>query len=105
MPQSSASTNKPELKVGPFAGGIAVNVWRNTVQTDQGPRTIRSITISPRRYRDTESGEWRDSYSFRPIDLTALILAMEKAREYILTAESAQQSEESVDDGRQENPF
>lgn len=105
MPRSAPTANKPELKVGPFAGGIAVNVWRNTVQTEQGPRVIRSITISPRRYRDTESGEWKDSYSYRPIDVTALILALEKAREFILTTEAAQQPQESADDHGEENPF
>jgi hypothetical protein len=75
----------PELKVGPFQGGIGVAVWLNEVQTETGPSQIRSITIAPRRYRDKQTGEWKDAKSFRPGDLTALILAMEKAREYCLT--------------------
>src|SRR5688572_16986749 len=53
----------PELKIGPFQGGIGVAVWLNEVQTDQGPKAIRSITIAPRRYRDRQTGEWRDAGS------------------------------------------
>src|SRR5437773_12521954 len=74
----------PELKIGPFQGGIGVAVWLNEIQTEAGPKTIRSITIAPRRYLDRQTGEWKDSGSFRPDDLTALILALEKAREHCL---------------------
>jgi hypothetical protein len=85
MPEHEHVTNKPELSIGPFAGGIGVAVWRNEIETAQGQRTVRSITIAARRYRDKESGEWKDTYSYRPIDLTALILALEKAQEHILS--------------------
>jgi hypothetical protein len=75
----------PELKVGPFQGGIGVAVWLNEIQTETGPKTIRAITIAPRRYLDRKTGEWKDSGSFRPGDLSALILALEKAREHCLS--------------------
>lgn len=75
----------PELKIGPFQGGIGVAVWQNEIQTEDGPKLIRSITLAPRRYRDRETGEWKDAVSYRPGDLTALILALEKAREHCLT--------------------
>ena len=45
----------------------------------------RSITISPRRYRDRETGEWKDAGSYRPSDLPALIFALTKAQEYCYT--------------------
>ena len=32
--QQPQARNKPELKIGPFPGGISVNVWLNTVETD-----------------------------------------------------------------------
>ena len=86
----------PELKVGPFMGGIGVAVWLNEVETANGPRTIRSVTIAPRRYLDKQTGEWKDSGSFRPGDLTALILALEKAREHCLMVPIP--GETSVDD-------
>ena len=80
------SANPPEKKIGPYPGGIGVAVWLNTIETDDGPRQIRSITISPRRYRDPETGEWRDSASFRAGDLPALIFALQKAQEFVYTS-------------------
>ncbi|MCH8042811.1 MAG: hypothetical protein IID44_03745 [Planctomycetes bacterium] len=101
MSESTKPQNKPELSIGPFAGGIGVAVWRNDVQTDDGPRTIRSITIAPRRYRDKTTGEWKDSDSYRPIDLAALILALQKAQEHIYTNPvPGQEQEQEHDDGQ-----
>lgn len=86
MPQHSTSpSSRPELKIGPFAGGIGVAVWQNSVETAAGPKRVRSVTIAPRRYRDPDTGHWKDSPSFRPIDLPALILALQKAYEHITT--------------------
>ena len=76
---------RPELKVGPFQGGIGVAVWQNEIQTENGTKLIRSISLAPRRYRDKQTGEWKDASSYRPGDLSALILALEKAREYCLS--------------------
>lgn len=89
-------TKPPELKVGPYQGGIGVAVWLNQIQTEYGPKSIRSITIAPRRYLDKQTGQWKDSGSFRPGDLTALILALEKAREHCLMKPLP--GEESADD-------
>jgi hypothetical protein len=55
----------------------------NRVETDQGPRYFRSITINARRYRDPKTGEWKDAASFRPVDLATLELALAHARQYI----------------------
>ncbi len=81
MPESSPQPKKPELKIGPFAGGISVEVWRN--ETRDG-RPFRSITIAPRSYKD-EAGNWQEARSYRPIDLAALILALQKAQEHCTT--------------------
>jgi hypothetical protein len=75
----------PELKIGPFQGGIGVAVWLNEVETPTGPKMIRSISIAPRRYLDKATGQWKDAGSFRPGGLSALILALEKAREFCLS--------------------
>ena len=69
-------------------------IWLNTVDTEHGPRKFRSITISPRRYRDSESGEWRDSSSLRAGDLPALIFALQKAQEYVFTTPLPGQDQE-----------
>ncbi len=83
--------HKPEKKIGPYPGGIGVAVWINTIDTGNGPRKIRSITIAPRRYLDAKTGEWRDSPSFRPGDLPALIFALQKAQEFVYTSPLAGQ--------------
>ena len=96
MPETPTETNdpqkaerrpptQPEFKVGPLPGGLGVAVWRNTIQTDSGPRTIRSITIAPRRYRDPKTNEWRDAPSYRPLDIPVLVLALEKAFDFCQT--------------------
>jgi hypothetical protein len=41
---SSRSANRPEKKIGPLPGGVGVAIWLNAVQTDDGPRKLRSIT-------------------------------------------------------------
>ena len=75
----------PEVKFGPYAGGIGVAVWVNTVENENGRQQRRSITIAPRRYRDPKSGEWKDSGSFRPSDIPILLVSLQKALEYVYT--------------------
>ena len=101
MPERRDATNRPEKKIGPYSAGIGVAVWLNTIDTDQGPKNVRSITISPRRYRDPESGEWKDASSFRPMDLPALIFALQKAQEYVYTTPVPGQEDEE----KEEIPF
>jgi hypothetical protein len=74
---------RPEKKFGPFHNGIGVAVWLNRIETDQGPRWFRSITLNSRRYRDAKTGEWKDASSFRPVDLATLSMALDAARLYI----------------------
>lgn len=78
----SKSPRRPEKKYGPFAGGVGVAVWLNSVEDAQGLRYFRSISINPRRYRDKETGQWLDGGSFKLTDLPALILALEAAHTY-----------------------
>src|SRR5688572_7933836 len=72
----------PEKKIGPFNAGIGACVWLNTIEADDGSRTVRSITINPRRYFDRETNEWKDAASYNPADLPALIFALTKAQEF-----------------------
>ena len=84
-PKPQSTVQQPEKKIGPFSGGVSVAIWLNTIETADGPRKIRSVTISPRRFRDSKTGEWRSAGSYRLSDLTALQLGIEKAIEYMLT--------------------
>ena len=77
-----AVARPPEKKWGPFHGGVSVCVWLNEVETEQGIRFYRSITISPRRYVDPKNGQWRDAGSLRPADLPSLVLALQAAHDY-----------------------
>src|SRR5438105_15370925 len=74
----------PEKKWGPFAGGTGVAVWLNEFETDRGTRYARTITLAPRRFRDPKTNEWRDG-AYRPVDLPALLLAIQAAHEYFLS--------------------
>ena len=86
MPKDKHSTaNRPEKKFGPYPGGIGVAVWLNTIETRDGPKKVRSISIAPRRYRDSESGEWKDAGSYRPGDLPALLFALNQAQQFCIS--------------------
>ena len=86
MPTDKHSTgNRPEKKFGPYPGGIGVAVWLNTIETQNGPRRIRSLTLAPRRYRDAKTGEWKDAPGYRPGDLPALIFALQQAQEFLIS--------------------
>lgn len=78
----SAEARQPEKKIGPFANGIGVAIWLNEAETDDGPKRFRSITLNSRRYQDRTSGEWKDSASYQPSDLPALLFCLNKAQEY-----------------------
>lgn len=98
----------PEKKIGPFANGVGVCIWVNRIETEQGERVLRSITINPRRYFDRESNEWKDASSFNPADLPALLFALTKAQEYCYeTPLPGQQPSEAVPGSppTEEGPF
>lgn len=79
------AVNRPEKKFGPYPGGIGVAVWLNTIETGKGSRKIRSISVAPRRYRDSKTGEWKDAPSYRPGDLPALIFALQQAQAFVIS--------------------
>jgi hypothetical protein len=97
----------PERKWGPFHGGVGVAVWLNEVETAEGKRFFRGITIAPRRYLDEKTGKWQDASSLRTNDLPSLILALQAAHDYVnstplpgLSADSEEPADPSVlDDG------
>jgi hypothetical protein len=83
--KTRTATQQPEKKIGPFAGGVSVAVWLNTIETADGSRRVRSVTISPRRFKDSKTGEWRSAGSYRLTDIQSLILGLEKAVEFMLS--------------------
>ena len=85
MNEANQVRNLPEKKFGPYASGIGVAVWSNRVETEEGNRVVRSVTINPRRYRDRQTGEWKNTSSYYVQDVHLLIAALEQARNYLLT--------------------
>ena len=81
--RAAPAPRRPELKYGPFHGGVGAAIWLNEIPTDGGPRFFRSVTIAPRRYLDAKTGEWKDAGSFRATDLPALILALQAAHQFM----------------------
>lgn len=45
--RSASAPRYPEKKWGPFHGGVSVAVWLNEVQTDAGPKFVRSNVVWP----------------------------------------------------------
>lgn len=88
---------RPELKLGPFHAGLGIAVWLNKVETPDGDKFFRSISIAPRRYREKETGKWKDAVSYRPVDLPVLQLALEKAHAYCLSTPLPGQPAEDED--------
>ena len=81
--RTAAPPRYPERKWGPFHGGVGVAIWLNEVETAEGKKFFRSITIAPRRYRDPKTGKWEDASSLRTTDLPSIILALEAAHAYV----------------------
>ena len=94
---------KPEMSLGPYPGGLRVNVWLNWPKTSDSVKAIRSASISPPRYLDPKDGKWKDSTSYRPADLRMLITALQQALRYMdetpLPPQSATESTVPVDAG------
>ncbi len=105
-PKTSTASKSPEAKFGPFAGGLSVAIWKNSVETDDGPREIRSITINPRRYKDADSGEWRNG-SYRASDVATLVLALQAAQQFMAAHPLSRPVEEEPPETEvdQETPF
>jgi len=95
----SKSKNYPEKKIGPLPGGIQIAIWINEIDTDDGPRKVRSVTVTPRRYKDAESGEWRDAKGYNATDISALIFALTRAQEYIFDNPLEQEKKEAEEAG------
>ncbi len=87
---------RPEVKFGRVA------VWQNSTETQEGVRMFRSVSISPRRFQDAQD-KWRDAPGFRADELGSLIVALQKALDYLLTTPI--QGHEHDDEDAEPIPF
>lgn len=82
MAETNTNSRKPPEKEVPAGKWAKVVVWLGA--------NGRSITISPPRFKDQQTGEWRDG-SFFPTDLPALIYALQRALDYCYSAAAPSQ--------------
>ena len=62
QPPSQQQRTPPEKKIGPFAGGIGVAIWLNTVDTDDGPKQFRSYVAERVMWRRFPKGRFRQRF-------------------------------------------
>jgi hypothetical protein len=81
--------NVPEKRFS--TGAISATVWKNSGVSKTGQQVeFRSITLQ-RRYKD-QKGEWQTSNSLRVNDLPKAALVLNKAYEYLVLREGADES-------------
>ena len=85
-------------------GCVELAVWKKTMEHD-GRSVVRYDAKFNRRYKDRESGEWKDAKSFRIGDLPALIFGLQKALEHAYTVPLVGQQQEEQDEQEQEAAF
>jgi hypothetical protein len=67
---------KPTRKLK--SGLVSLAVWENTIQTDNGPKTVQNITVQ-RSYKDNKTGKWMNTDSYTPASLGNLLAVVLQA--------------------------
>jgi hypothetical protein len=84
-PAEQPAVNHPEVQIGPVGPGIKVAIWRNMIDTPDGPRYVRQLTLSARRYQDKRTGEWKDAAGYRLSDIPYVLHVLQRAQSYCFT--------------------
>lgn len=80
MPKNSEK-QKPVIKFD--VGRIHASVWERYKTLENGTSIVQySVTIQ-KSIKDKETGNWKNTTTFFPEDLPKLILAAQKAYEYV----------------------
>ena len=88
MPQQDPKQPIKEFRVA----GISVADWCN--EAEQDGRVIRRYSVRlKKRYRDRQTGEWKDSDYLFADDLPRARLVLDKAYEYVALKESEEGSD------------
>ena len=59
------------------SGAVSAAVWENTIQTDDGPKTVQNITFQ-RSYKDAD-GQWKNTDSYTTASLGNLLAVVLQA--------------------------
>ena len=84
--EASRPKQKPAAKFGPYPAGsglIEVSVWRNTHHSQDGERTVFSVSFH-RSYKD-DQGNWAKTKTLFAADIPPLLVGLNRAYEYILS--------------------
>jgi len=73
-------------------GGVRAAIWRREVEQDGKTIITHSVKIQ-KTYRDKTTDEWKTTEFFYPADLPKLVLAAQKAFEYVSLRESEEDSD------------
>ena len=91
---TSSTPQPPEKEFR--AGAVSAAIWRN--ETEQDGRTVVQHSVrTNKRYRDPQTGEWRDSDYYFANDLPRLKLVVDKAYEYIVLKEHGNGDDDNAD--------
>ena len=83
MPETTSNRPYKEFTLR----GLNLAIWRNEVRQTNGRLTTRyNITLN-KRYKDKETGEWKDTQTYFPEDLPLLRAMLDKASEETLLTE------------------
>ena len=74
------ANNKPIKKIQ--VGTISAAIWENEITGGNGDRTLERVTVD-KRYKDAATGTWKSTGSFNLNEIPKLILALEKAYEFL----------------------
>ena len=78
---STASPNKPVFRYR--SGGVSASVFARQVSTKDGTVFDRHSVTIQRSYKDKATGDWKHTSNFGKEDLFDVIVAAQKAYEFI----------------------
>lgn len=82
----SETKNKPEQNFR--VGNMTASVWKNEVTKDN--KTMAFYTVSLQRSYKDKDNKWKNTDSMRNNDIPKAVMALNKAYEYLFTANKDQ---------------
>lgn len=82
QPPTKQPGRRPAKKFSFGGFGPSISVWHNTRDTTNGPRITRTITVSGSRYRDPQSGDWKEA-ALKPEDISAVIFLLKDCERWL----------------------
>ncbi|HIH04643.1 TPA: hypothetical protein HA281_04675 [Candidatus Woesearchaeota archaeon] len=81
--------NLPEKRFS--TGAVSATVWKNIGNGKEGPVEYRTVSFQ-RSYKDKKDDTWKTTSSLRLHDLPKATLVLQKAYEYLVMREQAEEA-------------